>query len=166
MAAFGGWQAALDCASSEANQRWRPLDRLHMTLRYLGERISEEQLAGVLRELATVAAGTTRFELDFDRIEYWPQAKVLVAVTAPSHELEHLFGRIETGMRGCGFLPEPRPARPHVTLAYLAGPPPAAVSAQAGPLLPAPTLGCISLMRNAGGGGYASLGWFPLQEPA
>lgn len=134
-----------------------------MTLRYLGERIDGEQLASALRELAAIATGTARLQLDFVRIEYWPWAGVLVAVPSPSRELEHLFARIEAAMQGCGFRPESREPRPHVTLAHLARPPPAPVADRAGALLPAPTLDRIDLMRNANGGGYESLCRLPLQ---
>jgi 2'-5' RNA ligase len=98
--------------------RWQPADRLHMTVRYLGDRTQlassalgdlPDALARTCRDMAPCAAR-------LDRIDAW--RRVLVARAAPSQGLLGLFAGIEAAARACGFAADEREAAPHVTLAH------------------------------------------------
>ncbi len=109
-------------AADAVSGRGRPTDveDLHATLVFLGP------VAG--RDLGCVeqAAGRVRgerFEVCLDLIEYWRRPRVLcLGASVCPPELDTLVRELQRELRGCGFEPERRPYRPHVTLARKARP--------------------------------------------
>ena len=92
-----------------------PAHRLHMTLQFLGSRVSDELTR------IEAAAGRVRgrqFELLLDRAGHWRRAGVtwLAPGEAPSALLE-LVARLRKALVDIGLPAETRPFRPHVTLA-------------------------------------------------
>ena len=115
--------------SGLAGAQWRPVETLHVTLRFFGE-VSEmlaEDLDGALAavrhppiELYLQGAGAFG-ELD-QRTAVW-------AGVAPNPALDRLASKCESVAQRLGLPADRRPYRPHVTLAYLKhkpGPPVAA----------------------------------------
>jgi len=123
-----------------AGARWRPQEAFHITLRFFGE-LREDVAADLDEELAQVSgeplevalAGAGAFGEGEDIHAVW-------AGVAPNPALDRLAARCEAAARKAGLKPETRKYLPHVTLAYLRRPDPAAVAAwiQANNLLKSP----------------------------
>lgn len=109
--------------------RWRPLDALHVTLRFFGE-VTEPQASDLDAELATVTG--TPFEIELSGVGTFGEGEDLRALWAGVCENEALYqlaARCEAAARRAGLKPEKRPYKPHVTLAYLKRADPARVAA-------------------------------------
>ena len=109
--------------------RWRPLDALHVTLRFFGE-VPEPVAADLDAELGALAAAA--FDLSLTGVGTFGEGRDLRALwagVAESQPLRHLAGRCEAAARRAGLKPGPRAYRPHVTLAYLKRAEPARVAA-------------------------------------
>lgn len=110
-----------------------PAANLHVTLAFLGSVPGRTFVH--LVEIGG-QGGYPAIELDFDRLEYWPKPRVLVAVPsqvppAGTAMVERLWQRIEP----LGFARDTRPWRPHLTLARkIRRPPPDGLTLGAGPL--------------------------------
>ena len=98
--------------------KWRPMDALHVTLRFFGE--LDGAVAHELDEaLAEIEASP--FEIELQGVGAFGEADHMRAVwagVAPSERLRHLAARCETAAKRVGLKPEKRTYRPHVTLAY------------------------------------------------
>lgn len=109
--------------------RWRPLEALHITLRFFGE--IPENVAGDLdAELAAITAPP--FELQLEGVGSFGEGRDVHAVWAgvrESEPLRRLAGRCESAAQRAGLKGERRAYRPHVTLAYLRRADPARVGA-------------------------------------
>ena len=109
--------------------RWRPLEALHITLRFIGD--VPENLAGDLdAELTTVGGGP--LELSLAGVGAFGEGADIHAVWAGVEEnegLRHLARSCEIAARRAGLKPDTRAYKPHVTLAYLRRPNPAEVAA-------------------------------------
>lgn len=112
-----------------------PAANLHVTLAFLGS------VPGRTFDYLVEVGGQGDYpaiELDFDRLEYWPKPRVLVAMPsqvppAGTAMVERLWQRIEP----LGFARETRPWRPHLTLARkIRRPPPVGLALEAGRLPP------------------------------
>ena len=120
--------------------RWRPLEALHVTLRFFGE-ITELVAADLDAELATVAGRP--FQLTLEGVGSFgdgADVHALWAGVAASEPLNVLAGRCEAAARRAGLKAEARAYKPHVTLAYLKRADPGRVAAwvQANNLLKSP----------------------------
>jgi 2'-5' RNA ligase len=120
--------------------RWRPLESLHITLRFFGE-LAENVAVDLDGELARIDAPA--FELALQGAGHFGAGKAIDAVwagVAANPELDRLAHACERAARRCGLAPETRRYHPHVTLAYLRRPDPLAVAGwiQANNLLHSP----------------------------
>ena len=122
--------------------RWRPLESLHITLRFFGA-VAEPRAADLDDALALVDGGPLTLSLvgagafEGDR----SSVRAVWAGVAPDPALDRLARRCEVAARRVGFAPERRAYRPHVTLAYLSRANPAAAAAwvQANALIRSPS---------------------------
>ena len=109
--------------------RWRPMEALHITLRFFGQ-VTEpmaEDLAGEL-ERAVMAP----FPVTLEGAGAFGEADRIRAIWAgveASEPLTRLAARCETAARRAGLEPETRNYAPHVTVAYLRRPDPRDVAA-------------------------------------
>lgn len=142
--------------------RWRPAERLHMTLRYLGPRpaLAAGPLHALPAALARACGDAAVLDARFDRAEAWP--RVLVARTVASPALLALFGAVESAVRGCGFPAQARDTSPHVTLAYADGTRRLRLAAQALPGAPTVAIDQVCLVENDGRD-YCMLACWPLR---
>ncbi|MGI9308892.1 MAG: RNA 2',3'-cyclic phosphodiesterase [Gammaproteobacteria bacterium] len=95
--------------------RAMPAEAFHLTLAFLGEVDAETG-----RQLITAAGGIKPFRcsVELDRLEFWSTPRVFVAAaSACPPELEDLHAELWRLLGDCGFTPEARRFRPHVTLA-------------------------------------------------
>lgn len=113
------WSAAEPLRRAAPGVRWTDPERMHLTLRFLGERSEEE--AGRVAELAReVAARHAPIEITVGGIGGFPNAKrprVVWIGIEQTPRLELLAHDLEEALGVLGIQPEGRPFRPHVTLA-------------------------------------------------
>jgi 2'-5' RNA ligase len=99
--------------------RWRPLDSLHITLRFFGA-TPETTARDLDAELSAISARP--FDLALEGVGSFGEGLDPRAVWAGVGECEplrRLAARCETAARRAGLKPESRRYHPHVTLAYL-----------------------------------------------
>jgi len=109
--------------------RWRPLEALHVTLRFFGE-VREDVARDLDGELAAVKGAP--LELTLAGAGAFGEPDRMRAVWAGVEEnaaLRVLAGRCDAAARRAGLKGETRAYRPHVTLAYLRHADPAKVAA-------------------------------------
>ena len=122
--------------------RWRPLEALHITLRFYGE-IREDVARDLDGELMAISGRP--FEIVLDGAGAFDDGDDINAVwagVADSAELQRLAEACESAARRAGLKPDKRNYKPHVTLAYLRRPEPAQVAAwiQSNNLLKSPPI--------------------------
>lgn len=149
--------------------RWRPLEALHVTLRFYGE-LREDAARDLDAEL--VAGGGAPFALELVGAGAFGEGEDIHAVwagVAESPPLRRLAERCERAGRRAGLKAERRAYRPHVTLAYLRRPDPAQVAAwiQANNLLKSPPFavdrfGLYSSWQTREGSAYRLEAEYPL----
>lgn len=105
-------------ALSHCEGRPVPVASLHLTLLFLGSvprpRISE--VSQIARQIAGQASGP--LELTFDHLEHWPRPQVLCAAgSTPCPKAADLVLQLRNHTQKCGFLPDLKPFREHVTVA-------------------------------------------------
>jgi 2'-5' RNA ligase len=98
-----------------------PTENFHVTLAFLGsvpERRMQD-LGSVARRVAGLfSAGAASLLLTFDRMEYWKKAQVLcVLAETQSSQVLALADALTAEATAAGFKPDPKPFRPHVTVA-------------------------------------------------
>ncbi|MDP1631094.1 MAG: RNA 2',3'-cyclic phosphodiesterase [Caulobacter sp.] len=109
--------------------RWRPLEALHITLRFFGD-VQERAAEDLDLELSHITSPP--FGLTLDSVGAFgegPDIHAVWAGVAESEPLRRLAGRCETAARRAKLPPDGRAYRPHVTMAYLRRPDPADVAA-------------------------------------
>lgn len=149
--------------------RWRPLEALHVTLRFYGE-VRQDVARDLDAELVALTARPFEIELaGAGSFGEGPDIHAVWAGVAPNSELERLAAACETAARRVGLKPEKRNYRPHVTLAYLRRPDPREVAAwvQANNLLKSPPIpidrfGLYSSTLGAEGSHYRLEADYPL----
>jgi 2'-5' RNA ligase len=105
-------------SSGESNLRWAGPESWHVTLQFLGQ--TDEETAGcVVEKLGTVRAEPVPVQIE--GLGFFERAGVFWAGVALTPELLALEQKVVAAMRGCGFVPEDRAYRPHVTLARVRG---------------------------------------------
>jgi len=110
-------KSLVDIQSAMHSRRGRmvhPLD-LHITLVFLGM-VDTEQVPCV--EAAAGRQEANTFDLCIDHTGYWPRPRVAWCGPAEvPRPLQSLVDGLQRDLRTCGFEPEARSYRPHVTLA-------------------------------------------------
>jgi len=122
--------------------RWRPLEALHVTLRFVGE-VREDVARDLDAEL--LETRLPPFEITLGGAGSFGEGADLHAVWAGvelNPALNRLAKACETAARRVGLQPDLRTYRPHVTLAYLRQPDPVEVAhwIQANNLLKSPPI--------------------------
>jgi 2'-5' RNA ligase len=122
--------------------RWRPIEALHVTLRFFGD-IREDVARDLDAELVQIRGRALEIELEgAGSFADGDEINAVWAGVAENAELRRLAEACETAARRAGLKPEKRNYKPHVTLAYLRRPDPAEVAAwiQANNLLKSPPI--------------------------
>jgi len=94
--------------------RWSAPEDWHITLQFLGT-TSEEQCACLLPRLSGL--NRAPIAIDFEGLGVFDRAGVFFLGVRRSPALEELQSRVVAATGFCGFEPEERPFRPHITLA-------------------------------------------------
>lgn len=97
-------------------------ENLHLTLFFLGN-TSAERLACLMDNLQGIEVPPLTLLLD--RLGYWPRSRILWLGTSQTPlSLEELVTTLNRRLAACGYKPEQRPFRAHITLARkFPGPP-------------------------------------------
>jgi RNA 2',3'-cyclic 3'-phosphodiesterase len=89
-------------------------DDWHVTVCFVGG-VNEAVLAALQASAAAVASAP--FSLSFDRIEYWPEARVVAATASQvPTSARHLSSALREMAQSLGLSPDEKPLRPHLTL--------------------------------------------------
>lgn len=87
---------------------------LHITLVFLGQ-VKDDQLSCVYE--AANRIDIPSFSLTLDRLGHWPRPRILWCGPSETPEpLQRLVTGLQQGLKGCGFVPERRRYKPHITL--------------------------------------------------
>lgn len=99
--------------------RWIGPDRLHLTVRFLGEQPAErvDELRGAVDAATARHAGTPLTFRGFGAFPNFRRARVVWLGVEPHPRLELLHHDVERACVALGFEPEGRAFRPHLTLA-------------------------------------------------
>ena len=108
--------AALRAGAPRIGPR-RP-DQWHITLCFLGHGVGDAVAAAAARALSSVAGRIPPHAFCVERIAYWAGPGVIVALPAPSRELQALCDDCAASLRRAGIGPVQETSQPHVTLAY------------------------------------------------
>ena len=98
--------------------RWSTPESWHITLQFLGN-TSETQYECVIARLRELHVPPVPVELD--ELGYFDRAGIFFAGVTLTPELLALQQRVTAATLPCGFTPEDRPYRPHITLARSKG---------------------------------------------
>jgi 2'-5' RNA ligase len=113
---LGQAQVALREAAPTTDVRWTSPERLHITLRFLGE-VPEDAVPLLVGVMKRAAAGCPPPELAAAGVGAFPSLSrprgIWVGIDGP---LAGLAAEIGTGLTAAGYPPEPRAFRAHVTL--------------------------------------------------
>ena len=101
-------------AARGADLRWSRPEGRHITLQFLGA-VPAERSPCILDALAAVRSPKVLVRIA--GLGFFLRAGIFWAGVVPVPELLALQQRVAAATRGCGFIAEPRPFRPHITLA-------------------------------------------------
>ncbi len=106
-----------DLRRSAPEVRWSSAEKLHVTLKFLGE-TPAERIEVVRGALAAVAATTAPFAITASGLGVFPDPRRarVVWIGLLAAEVEPLARAIDTVLAGVGFPPEARPFAAHVTI--------------------------------------------------
>lgn len=106
----------------QGNGRAVTADNLHLTVVFVGK-VTAAKRACMEAAATTVVAPPIRVSLD--SLGFWPRPRVLwVGASHTPSALTDLVKQVNTALVPCGFQPEARPFKAHVTLARKAKHPP------------------------------------------
>jgi 2'-5' RNA ligase len=104
--------------AASANTRWSEPDSWHITLQFLGKTTPEQYdcVVGRLHELHHASV-----PIQLGPVGTFPRAGVLLVGVQVTPGLAILQQSVLAATSPCGFLPEPRPYHPHITIARRKG---------------------------------------------
>jgi 2'-5' RNA ligase len=125
--AVAGVQKAVERGAPAGFFRFGDAGQAHVTLRFLGQRSSEEQ-GRIALAAATVASESAPFDLAFGALGVFPDERrphtLWMGLRDGRQEVITLAARLTRALERAGFPPEARPFAPHLTLARIKRRPP------------------------------------------
>lgn len=117
--------ARLREAAPDARASWNRDDKLHLTIKFLGD-VATERVADLSLAAERAVSGLKPFALAAEGCGAFPprgQPRVLwIGIRDSTGELARLYTRLEEECAGQGFARESRPFHPHLTIARLRNP--------------------------------------------
>jgi RNA 2',3'-cyclic 3'-phosphodiesterase len=114
----------VDRHSPRAKLTWVAPERLHFTVRFIGE--TDEGPAAGIRDALAPPLGVAPFDLEVAELGAFPERgkpRVLwVGVGAGHDEMVRVEREVSARLAACGIAPEDRPYSPHLTLARVREP--------------------------------------------
>jgi 2'-5' RNA ligase len=118
LAEISARMAAMKQEPWSKNVRWIPGINIHMTLRFFGETKPEAAIF-LTAELGKALQDIKSFDISLSRLLFLPsaaRARVVAVGSAPSAGLENLARTVEETAVRCGFEPERKPFKAHITI--------------------------------------------------
>ena len=112
------WDATSPLRCTDLSVRWAPMEQLHITVRFLGD-VAAPAVDEVDGRLAAAARDRGPFTLSLGGVGAFPSMKhprVVWMGARPCAGITELHRSVEAALEKCGFDPEGRPFRPHITL--------------------------------------------------
>ncbi|MGD0339654.1 MAG: RNA 2',3'-cyclic phosphodiesterase [Bacteroidota bacterium] len=110
--------------TSRAEVKWEPHEKLHITLRFLGN-VDERQLPQLMTECSNVVCNLPSFSLIYEGLGCFPDTRNPRIIWAGSHNDDGTLVRIKKNIDDIvvryGFERENRSFHPHITLARVKG---------------------------------------------
>jgi RNA 2',3'-cyclic 3'-phosphodiesterase len=107
--------------------RWTKQENIHLTLKFLGNNVREEDLESVRDALGEICAVHAPFDATLVELGAFPSARraqiLWAGVGAGSDRLRSLATDIDAALAPLGFAREKRPYVPHLTLGRVRGRP-------------------------------------------
>jgi 2'-5' RNA ligase len=107
-----------------AKLTWVATDRLHVTVRFIGE--ADDTRAAAIRAALAPPLGVAAFDLEIVELGAFPgrgRPRVFWAGVGAGHdEMVQVEREVSARLAGCGVAAEDRPYRPHLTLARVREP--------------------------------------------
>jgi 2'-5' RNA ligase len=103
--------------------RWEPREKLHVTLRFLGD-VDESCLEGISADVGSAVCGSGGVKSGFDDFYLFPGSKnprVLALGLVKGEQFQFLFDKVQSAVLRNGFEMEKRKFIPHVTLGRIRG---------------------------------------------
>lgn len=98
--------------------RWLPRENIHLTLRFLGD--ADKEMYICVRAVLVQHAGKIQaFKINLSQVLFLPsasKARVVVVGVTPCPELDSLVAAVEKSVVSCGFEPEKRRFKAHITV--------------------------------------------------
>lgn len=102
--------------------QWVKPESVHLTLKFLGD-IPEERVPEIVASLARVTGAHARCTVDIGGLGAFPDARVprvlWVGLSGQVEGITRLAAAVERALVELGFVPEPKPFNPHLTLARI-----------------------------------------------
>ncbi len=115
-------QSALHPNHAHRLLRWTLPDKMHITLRFLGE-TSDEQRDRLAQPLRRIAAAQSPFQLQLSQIGVfpnWSRLRVLwIGLDGELESLQQMQQAVEAAAQEAGFAAEGKSFSPHITLARI-----------------------------------------------
>jgi 2'-5' RNA ligase len=98
--------------------RWLPRENIHLTLRFFGD-ADKEKYINLSAALVQHVGKTQEFKINLSQVLFLPsasKARVVAVGVNPCSELDRLVTAVEESVVSCGFEPEKRRFKAHITL--------------------------------------------------
>jgi RNA 2',3'-cyclic 3'-phosphodiesterase len=109
---------------SRADVKWEPTDKLHCTVKFLGD-TKEDLVQNIVSSLTQIGSATPPFNIRYTGLGCFPNRRdpriIWAGIADSSEQLKRLFGEIDDAMTRLGFEREQRAFHPHVTLGRVKG---------------------------------------------
>ncbi len=112
-------QAVAPLRATESSLAWVPADKLHLTMKFLGD-VDETEGARLVSAADEVAARQAPFAMTLGGVGAFPnfrRPRVVWMAVEPDARIELLHHDLEIACADAGYEVEGRPFRPHITLA-------------------------------------------------
>lgn len=106
-----------------AGVRWEPREKLHATVRFLGE-VAESDVSGLSKDIGECVRGSGEVESEFSRLRLFPGPKkprVVAVGLSCGPGFRSLFEGVEDALAGNGFGRTKGKFVPHVTVGRVGG---------------------------------------------
>lgn len=105
----------------EIQARFPRIESIHLTLKFLGE-IEDSRVNKISEVLDSAVSSISEFDLEISGMGAFPtprNPRVVWLGVAKCEALNMLQGSIDGKLANCGFKPESKPFKPHLTLARI-----------------------------------------------